>query len=98
LRTVDIQTDQRITTFQEKSEGDGVMINWGFFVHSRKVLGLIADDSSIWEHYLIGTLAKSNQLKAFEHIWFWHSIDTLSEKNLLEDLWRSGKAPRKVWQ
>lgn len=95
---IDIQADQRITTFQEKPKGDGGMINGGFFVLSPKVLELIADDSSIWEHGPLETLAKSNQLKAYEHTGFWQPMDTLRDKNLLEDLWQSGRAPWKVWQ
>ena len=95
---INIEPDKRVTTFQEKPKGDGGMINGGFFVLSPKVLDLIADDYSIWEHAPLETLAKSNQLKAYEHAGFWQPMDTLRDKNLLEELWQSGKAPWKVWE
>lgn len=95
---IDIQPDRRITTFQEKPKGDGGLINGGFFVLSPEVLDLIPDDSTIWERAPLESLATSNQLKAYEHAGFWQPMDTLRDKNLLEELWQSGKAPWKVWQ
>jgi glucose-1-phosphate cytidylyltransferase len=95
---IDIQPDQRITTFQEKPKGDGGLINGGYFVLSPKVLDLIADDTTIWEYSPLENLANSNQLKAYEHTGFWQPMDTLRDKNLLEDLWQTGKAPWKVWR
>jgi len=94
---LDIQPDQRITAFKEKPKGDGGMINGGFFVLSPKVLNLIRDDGSIWEHEPLEMLANTGQLKAFQHNGFWQPMDTLRDKNLLEDLWVSDKAPWKVW-
>jgi glucose-1-phosphate cytidylyltransferase len=88
---------QRVAGFTEKPRGDGGLINGGFFVLSPKVLPLIADDATPWEVAPLETLAHQGQLMAFEHSGFWQPMDTLREKNLLEELWQSGKAPWKVW-
>jgi len=94
---LDIHVDQRITAFKEKPKGDGGMINGGFFVLSPKVINLIANDQTLWEREPLEALAQSNQLKAFQHSGFWQPMDTLRDKNHLEELWQSGKAPWKVW-
>lgn len=94
---LDIHDDHRVRTFKEKPKGDGGQINGGFFVLSPKVIELIDDDGSIWEREPIETLATSGQLKAYRHEGFWQPMDTLRDKNLLEDLWTSGKAPWKTW-
>jgi len=86
-----------VTKFQEKPKGDGGMINGGFFVLSPKVLSLIGGDSTIWEQEPLQSLAKMHELTAYEHIGFWQPMDTLRDKNLLEELWLSGKAPWKIW-
>jgi glucose-1-phosphate cytidylyltransferase len=83
--------------FIEKPRGDGGWINGGFFVLSPKVINYIAADSTSWELEPMAQLAAENQLHAFEHNGFWQPMDTLREKNLLEDLWASGKAPWKKW-
>ena len=83
--------------FVEKPRGEGGWINGGFFVLSPKVLELISNDSTSWELEPLSQLAKTQQLQAFEHTGFWQPMDTLREKNLLEDLWQSGKAPWKQW-
>jgi glucose-1-phosphate cytidylyltransferase len=83
--------------FMEKPRGDGGMINGGFFVLSPKALNYIAGDSTAWEAGPLEQLAKADQLMAFEHHGFWQPMDTLREKNLLEELWQTGKAPWKVW-
>ena len=88
----------KVTGFTEKPRGDGGLINGGFFVVSPKCLDLIRGDQSSWEGELLTRLAKNNQLMAFEHTGFWQPMDTLREKNLLEDLWASGKAPWKMWK
>lgn len=87
----------RVTGFSEKPRGDGGLINGGFFVLSPKVLELISGDSSSWEGEPLIHLAQLGELMAYEHQGFWQPMDTLREKNLLEDLWRSGNAPWKVW-
>ena len=94
---LDIDADQCITAFKEKPKGDGGMINGGFFVLSPKVIDLIADDQTIWERDPLEMLAESNQLKAYQHEGFWQPMDTLRDKNYLEELWQSGKASWKVW-
>ena len=88
----------RVEGFTEKPRGDGGLINGGFFVLSPKCIDLIVGDHSSWEGEPLTRLAAEGQLMAFEHGGFWQPMDTLREKNLLEDLWTSGKAPWKVWQ
>ncbi|MDO8703097.1 MAG: glucose-1-phosphate cytidylyltransferase [Undibacterium sp.] len=83
--------------FTEKPKGEGGWINGGFFVLSPKVLDLINDDSVSWEAEPLASLAHDQQLMAFEHSGFWQAMDTLREKNLLEDLWQSGRAPWRTW-
>jgi glucose-1-phosphate cytidylyltransferase len=95
---LDIHADQRITAFKEKPKGDGAMINGGFFVLSPKVIDLIKDDHITWEQGPLESLAQSNNLKAFQHTGFWQPMDTLRDKNYLEELWSSGQAPWKVWE
>lgn len=95
---LDIQDDMRVATFKEKPKGDGGQINGGFFVLSPKVIDLLQGDDSVWEGEPLETLARTNQLKAYRHEGFWQPMDTLRDKNLLEELWASGKAPWKVWQ
>ncbi len=94
---LDIHIDQKVATFKEKPKGDGGMINGGFFVLSPKVIDLLKDDQTVWEREPLETLAESNQLKAFKHEGFWQPMDTLRDKNYLDELWRSGRAPWKVW-
>ncbi|MFK0386668.1 glucose-1-phosphate cytidylyltransferase [Agrobacterium sp. NPDC090273] len=95
---LDIQSDQRITSFKEKPKGDGGMINGGFFVLSPKVVDFIDGDSTPWEHAPLETLATLGKLFAYEHTGFWQPMDTLRDKHLLEDLWASGKAPWRIWE
>ncbi len=83
--------------FTEKPRGDGGWINGGFFILSPKVLDLIAGDATSWEAEPLTQLARKNELMAFEHAGFWQAMDTLREKNLLEELWQSGRAPWKRW-
>lgn len=89
--------DNKILNFEEKPKGDGSMINGGFFVLSTKVLDLIAGDNVIWERGPLEGLAAQGQLSAFKHSGFWQPMDTLRDKNYLEELWASGDAPWKVW-
>ena len=88
---------QSVAGFTEKPRGDGGLINGGFFVLSPRCLERIADDSTAWELAPMSGLAVDGELMAFEHTGFWQPMDTLREKNLLEDLWSSGRAPWKVW-
>jgi glucose-1-phosphate cytidylyltransferase len=87
----------KVRAFMEKPVGDGGRINGGFFVLSPSILDLIDGDNCIWERTPIEHLAKSGQLAAFPHEGFWQPMDTLRDKNYLEELWQSGQAPWKVW-
>jgi len=86
-----------VKSFVEKPHGDGMYINGGFFVLSPKVINLIEGDSTIWERKPLEVLASSGQLEAFTHNGFWQPMDTLRDKQHLEELWASGKAPWKTW-
>lgn len=90
--------DRRVTGFMEKPKGDEGWINGGFFVLSPKCIDRIDGDETAWEGEPLSMLAASGELMAFEHSGFWQPMDTLREKNLLESLWKSGKAPWKVWE
>jgi glucose-1-phosphate cytidylyltransferase len=90
-------TDGKVLNFKEKPKGDGAMINGGFFVLSPKVLDYIDGDSTTWEQYPLNQLAEGGELMAYEHHGFWQPMDTLRDKNHLEELWSAGKAPWKVW-
>ncbi len=87
----------RIKSFQEKPDGDGSWINGGFFVLEPSVIDLIDADSTIWERKPLESLAKTNQLSIYKHNGFWQPMDTLRDKQHLEELWASGKAPWKTW-
>ncbi|OZI18393.1 glucose-1-phosphate cytidylyltransferase [Bordetella genomosp. 9] len=87
----------QVTGFQEKPPGDGGLINGGFFVLSPKTISLIDDDDSPWELKPLEQLARQGDLMAYEHHGFWQPMDTLREKNLLEDLWARNQAPWKLW-
>lgn len=83
--------------FTEKPKGQGGWINGGFFVLSPKVIDYIDGDSSHWEVKPLQQIAEAGELHAFKHEGFWQPMDTLREKNMLEDLWDAGKAPWKTW-
>lgn len=85
--------DNQIREFKEKPKGDGVMVNGGFFVLSPKVLNRIINDETTWEQEPLSSLAKDGELMAFKHHGFWQPMDTLRDKNYLENLWLTGKAP-----
>ena len=89
--------DDLVGQFIEKPKGDGGWINGGFFVLSSKCLDYIDGDQTSWEAEPLEGLARDSELAAFIHKGFWQPMDTLREKNLLEDLWESGKAPWKNW-
>jgi glucose-1-phosphate cytidylyltransferase len=87
----------RVEHFQEKPDGDGSWINGGFFVLNPKVIERIEQNSTSWEREPLAGLAKDRELVAFKHDGFWQPMDTLREKNLLNELWESGEAPWKIW-
>ncbi|WFP50639.1 glucose-1-phosphate cytidylyltransferase [Methylomonas sp. EFPC3] len=87
----------RVKGFMEKPKGDGGWINGGFFVLSPECVQYIDGDATHWEAEPLTRLAQQSQLMAFEHAGFWQPMDTLRDKNQLEELWQSGAAPWKVW-
>ncbi|WP_448147568.1 glucose-1-phosphate cytidylyltransferase [Labrys miyagiensis] len=87
----------RITSFVEKPPGDNTLINGGFFVLDASVTELIESDTTPWEATPLEALAANDELMAWRHEGFWHPMDTLRDKNHLEQLWSQGKAPWKVW-
>ena len=88
----------KVNSFKEKPQGDSNRINGGFFVLSPKVIDLIKDDSIVWEQYPMQTLAQKGEMSAFEHNDFWQPMDTLRDKNHLEELWETGESPWKIWE
>jgi glucose-1-phosphate cytidylyltransferase len=87
-----------IVSFDEKPEGDGPWINGGFFVLSPKVIDYIEDDATMWEQEPLRSIVKDNQFSAYFHKDFWYPMDTLRDKIRLEELWKTGQAPWRVWQ
>jgi glucose-1-phosphate cytidylyltransferase len=87
----------RVEKFVEKPQGDGGLINGGFFVCEEAVLDRIAADSTVWEQAPLSGLAADGELSAYRHEGFWQPMDTLREKQLLEGLWATGQAPWKMW-
>jgi glucose-1-phosphate cytidylyltransferase len=92
-----LKRDTSVVSFQEKPAGDG-WINGGFFVLSPRVLEYIEGDQTVWERDPLERLAREGQLSAYPHEGFWEPMDTLRDKNHLEELWSSGNAPWKVWK
>ena len=88
---------QRVSTFNEKPAGDGAWVNGGFFVLEPGVFDYIAGDETYFEHEPLERLALEGELMAYRHSGFWQPMDVLRDKNLLEQLWQSGRAPWKVW-
>lgn len=88
---------RRVRSFREKPFGDGGWINGGYFVLSPKVLDFIDGDDTVWERDPMESLSREGQMSAHFHKGFWHAMDTLRDKNHLEELWQSGRAPWKGW-
>lgn len=89
--------DNQVVEFTEKPHGDGALINGGFFVLSPKVLDRISGDNCIWEQEPLMGLAADDNLMSYVHDGFWHPMDTLRDKLLLQKLWEDNKAPWKTW-
>lgn len=87
----------QIIDFKEKPQAGEGWINGGFYVLNKKVIDYIGNDDTIWEREPIEKLAREGQLMGYRHDRFWSCMDTLREKNYLEELWHSGKAPWKIW-
>jgi glucose-1-phosphate cytidylyltransferase len=89
-----------INSFREKPKGNGnsnAWINGGFFVVEPEAIDYITDDLTVWEREPLEILAKTKKLAAYRHTGFWQSMDTLRDKNVLEDLWSTDNPPWKVW-
>jgi len=89
----------RITAFREKpqGDGDGAWINGGYFVLEPEVLDYITGDETVWEREPLERLAAANKVAAYRHYGFWHPMDTLRDKHVLDEMWQSGNAPWKAW-
>lgn len=94
---IDIDQDNRIHSFREKSMEDSSVINGGFMVLNPKVFDLLEDDTTIFEHYPLRKLAEMGELFGYHHQGFWQCMDTQRDKNLLEEMWKSENAPWKLW-
>ena len=94
---IDIE-GQHITRFHEKPLGDGTWVNGGFFVLNRSVLEYIDDDDTVWEQAPLEKLAREGELSAYKHRGFWQPMDTLRDRNRLEELWQAGDPPWRLWQ
>ena len=95
---LNIDSRNKVRKFQEKAEGDTSWISGGFFVFQPKILDFIKDDNTPLEGVPLERMIKRGQLMSYKHTGFWQPMDTLREKNILENLWDSGKAPWKVWE
>jgi glucose-1-phosphate cytidylyltransferase len=91
------QAAGRVRAFREKPRGDGGAVNGGFFVLKPRVIDFIEDDDTLWEQAPLEQLAESGQLGVYHHTGFWQPMDTLRDRNHLEQLWAEGNAPWKVW-
>jgi len=89
--------DSFVDAFREKSNADVGYINGGFFVVEPKACDYIADDDTVWERGPLEAFALERRLAAYRHTGFWQNMDTLRDKNVLEQLWQTGNAPWKIW-
>jgi len=87
-----------VEKFEEKPRGDGSWINGGYMLCQPEVIDYIEGDKTVFEQVPMNNLARDNELMAFKHIGFWKPMDTLRDKQLLEGLWNTGRAPWKVWR
>ncbi len=94
----ELEHDQnKIHSFKEKPKGDGAFVNSGFFVLEPGVMDYIEGDNTVWEQEPLENLAKDGKLSAYRHNGFWQPMDSLRDKHVLEDMWKSCKPPWKVW-
>jgi len=93
-----VGADHVVQRFNEKPKGDGGWVNGGFFVFEPRIFDYLEGDSCVLEKEPLEKLAVQGQLQAMKHHGFWYAMDTLRDKNYLEELWRSGNAPWKVWE
>jgi len=91
------RTENKVSAFKEKPNGDGAWVNSGFFVLEPGVMDYIDGDAITWEKEPMEKLAANGELAAYKHSGFWQPMDSLRDKHVLEDLWQSGEAPWKTW-
>lgn len=89
--------DQRVRGFREKSNSDGALINGGYFVLEPDIGDYIEDDETVWEQEPLRSMARDGVLAAYRHFGFWQNMDTLRDKNVLENLWSQENVPWKIW-
>lgn len=94
---LDLDSNNTVHGFQEKPKGDGAWVSGGFFVLQPEIFDYLHDDTTVFEREPLECLAKDSQLIAYKHTGFWQPMDTLRDKNYLEELWKSGTAPWKTW-
>jgi len=95
---LNIDNEGLVRSFQEKPVGDGGWINGGFFVCQPDIFNYIADDGTTWEKAPMENIALQKEMTSYKHKGFWKPMDTQRDKSEMEELWRSGKAPWKVWE
>lgn len=93
-----IDAKNNVLGFEEKPKGDGGWINAGFFIMEPDVFEYIDGDSTVLEKDPLEKLAANNELVAYKHDGFWQPMDTMRDKIYLEELWKSGEAPWKLWR
>jgi glucose-1-phosphate cytidylyltransferase len=93
-----IDNNESVKKFREKPKGDGAWVNGGFFVMQPEIFNYIEHDSSVLENGIMERLSNNNQLSAFRFNGFWQPMDTMRDKNYLEELWKAKKAPWKTWE
>jgi glucose-1-phosphate cytidylyltransferase len=94
---ISLNKNNLVKTFDEKPDGDGSWVNGGFFVFNKKIFNYVTKDSDILEQGPLQKISNNNQLVAFRHFGFWKAMDTLNDKNYLENLWLKSKCPWKIW-
>jgi glucose-1-phosphate cytidylyltransferase len=92
-----MHNESKVSSFKEKPDGDGAWVNSGFFVLEPGVIDYIDNDFTVWEKQPLERLAQKAELTAYRHLGFWQPMDTLRDKHVLEDLWKGGNAPWKIW-
>ena len=95
--SVKLKNKFEIETFMEKSKNNQDWVNGGFFVLNKKIFKYLKNDNSIWEKEPLKNLASDNQLVGFKHKDFWQPMDTIREKEYLDELWNKNQAPWKIW-
>jgi glucose-1-phosphate cytidylyltransferase len=94
---INLNKNNLVEKFAEKPDGDGSWVNGGFFVFNQGIFNFLKKDSDILEQGPIQKISKKKQLSAYKHLGFWKAMDTLNDKNYLEDLWSKSKCPWKIW-